>query len=215
MLKLYNELATWWPLLSSPEDYADEADFFWQLLSGAGLPASGSLLEMGSGGGNNASHLKHHCAHMTLTDFSPRMLEVSRTLNPECEHLEGDMRTLRLGRLFDAVFIHDAIDYITSPDDLRRSMETAFAHCRPGGAALFTPDHVRETSLPLTDHGGHDGDGRALRYLEWTYDPDETDTTYVVEFAYLLREAGQPVRFEHEQHVCGLFPRSWWLQLFS
>jgi SAM-dependent methyltransferase len=152
---------------------------------------------------------------MTLTDLSPDMLEVSRALNPECEHLEGDMRTLRLGRLFDAVFIHDAIDYMTSPDDLRRAMETAFAHCRPGGAALFTPDHVRETFLPSTDHGGHDGDGRALRYLEWTYDPDETDTTYAVEFAYLLREAGQPVRFEHEQHVCGLFPRALWLKRLS
>jgi SAM-dependent methyltransferase len=215
MLKLYNELATWWPLLSSPEDYADEADFFWQLLSGAGLPASPSLLEMGSGGGNNASHLKRHFAHLTLTDLSPGMLEVSRALNPECEHLEGDMRSLRLGRLFDAVFIHDAIDYMTSPPDLRRALETAFTHCRPGGAALFTPDHLRETFQPSTDHGGHDGDGRALRCLEWTYDPEETDSTYVTEFAYLLREADQPVRVEHEQHVCGLFPRALWLQLLS
>ncbi len=40
MLKLYNELATWWPLLSPPEDYADEATFFEQVLSEAGLPLS-------------------------------------------------------------------------------------------------------------------------------------------------------------------------------
>ena len=41
------------------------------------------------------------------------MLELSRTLNPDCEHLEGDMRTLRLGRTFDAVLIHDAVMYMT------------------------------------------------------------------------------------------------------
>ena len=35
---------------------------------------------------------------MTLVDLSEEMLAVSRELNPECEHLQGDMRTLRLGR---------------------------------------------------------------------------------------------------------------------
>lgn len=48
---------------------------------------------------------------MTLVDLSPEMLTTSCALNPECEHLPGDMRTVRLGRLFDAVFIHDAIIY--------------------------------------------------------------------------------------------------------
>ncbi len=215
MLKLYSELATWWPLLSPPEEYADEAAFFWRVLSDVGLPASPSLLELGAGGGNNAFHLKPHFAHMTLTDLSPQMLAVSHALNPECEHLEGDMRTLRLGRQFDVVFIHDAIDYMTTFDDLQQAMATAFAHCKAGGVALFVPDHVRETFQPSTDYGGHDGEGRALRYLEWAYDPDEHDTTYVVAYAYLLREANQAVRVEHDHHVYGLFPRAAWLQLLS
>jgi hypothetical protein len=30
---------------------------------------------------------------------------------------------------------------------------------------------------------------------------------------YLLREGNQPVRVEHEQHMCGLFPRAEWLRL--
>ena len=150
---------------------------------------------------------------MTLTDLAPGMLAVSHKLNPECEHIEGDMRMLRLGRLFDAVFIHDAIMYMTSVEDLRRAMETAFVHCRPGGVALFAPDHVRETFTPGTDHGGHDDGTRGLRYLEWTYDPDPNDTTYVVDFAYLLREAAGTVRVEHDRHIDGLFGRNEWLQL--
>jgi SAM-dependent methyltransferase len=215
MLKLYRELATWWPLLSPLEDYADEAEFFWRLLSEVGLPSSPSLLELGCGGGSNAFYLKKYFAHVTLTDMSPHMLAVSRALNPACDHLAGDMQTLRLGRVFDVVFIHDAIDYMTTPQDLRQAMETAFAHCTAGGVALFVPDHVRETFQPSTAHGGQDGAGRALRYLEWAYDPDENDTTYVVEFVYLLREANQPVRVEHEQHMHGIFPRAEWLRLLT
>ena len=213
MPRLYNELAKWWPLLSAYEDYADEAAFFGQVLSQAGLPSSPSLLELGSGGGSNAFHLKRTFTQVTLTDLSPQMLAVSRLLNPDCEHLEGDMRTLRLGRVFDVVFIHDAIDYMTTSQDLQHAMEIAYVHCRSGGIALFVPDYVREIFQPSTEHGGHDGDGRALRFLEWTYDPDENDHTYVTDYAYLLRQDGHPTQVEHDQHLCGLFSRDEWLSL--
>jgi SAM-dependent methyltransferase len=215
MLKMYNELATWWPLLSPPEDYAEEAAFFMQVLFKAGLPASPSLLELGCGGGSNAFYLKKLFVEVTLTDISPQMLAISRSLNPECEHLQGDMRTLRLGRAYDIVFIHDAIDYMTTSQDLSRAIETAFIHCKPGGMALLVPDHVRETFQPSTEHGGNDGDGRALRYLEWTYDPDQNDSIYTTEYVYLLREGNGPAQVEHEQHIYGLFSRAEWLRLLS
>jgi hypothetical protein len=32
-VKLYDELAEWWPLFSAPEDYAEEAAFFARLLT--------------------------------------------------------------------------------------------------------------------------------------------------------------------------------------
>jgi SAM-dependent methyltransferase len=214
MPRLYEELASWWPLLSSPEEYAEEAGFYEDLLLEACVHDPRTLLELGSGGGNNASHLKARF-HMTLVDRSPEMLEVSRALNPECEHVEGDMRTVRLGRTFDAVFVHDAVAYMTSESDLRQAMETAFVHCRPGGAALFAPDHVRESFRPSTSHGGHDGEGRSLRYLEWTWDPDPSDSTYTVDFAYLLRERDGTVRVEQDRHVAGLFARADWLRLLS
>lgn len=152
---------------------------------------------------------------MTLTDLSPSMLAVSRLLNPECEHIQGDMRHLRLGRQFDAVFIHDAISYLTSEEDLRQAIRIAFVHCRPGGAALFAPYHVKDTLRESTSHGGHDRGDRSLRYLEWTWDPDPGDTTYVSDFVYLLREGDGPVRSVYERHVFGLFSRKLWLDLIA
>src|SRR3954469_10230569 len=99
MPKLYEELADWWPLMSAPADYEEEAAFFADALARACARPPRSVLELGSGGGNNASHLKRRF-DLALVEPSAGMLAVSRALNPECEHVQGDMRTVRLGRLF-------------------------------------------------------------------------------------------------------------------
>jgi hypothetical protein len=212
---MYAELADWFHLLTSPDEYAEEAGFYLRQLSQTLGAEPRSLLELGSGGGNNAWHYKHHLERVTLTDLSDGMLSLSRQLNPECEHLQGDMRTLRLGREFDVVFVHDAISYLTTEADLRQALQTAFVHLRQGGAALFAPDHVRELFYEGVDCGGHDGDGRGLRYLEWTYDPDPSDTTYFADYAYLLHEDGLPTRTLYDRHQCGLFNRATWLRLLA
>ena len=209
--RLYSDFAEWWPLLSAPAEYAEEVGVYLRLVQDAVDGDLRTALELGSGGGNNAHHYAKQL-DLTLVDRSPRMLTVSQALNPACQHLEGDMRDVRLGRTFDAVLVHDAVSYLTSEADLRAAMATAFAHCRPGGVALFTPDHLRETFRPSTSHGGHDGDGRALRYLEWCYDPEPSDTVVTVDMAYLLRQ-GDHVEAVHDRHLNGLFERSTWLAL--
>ena len=212
---LYRELSSWWPLLSAPADYAEEAAYYAKALRGHSRIPIESVLELGSGGGNNASHMKQVFERLTLVDISPGMLEVSQALNPECEHHLGDMRSVRPGRLFDCVFVHDAICYATTLDDLRRVVETAHRHCRPGGAVLFAPDYVRETFRATTDHGGHDENGRGLRYLEWTWDPDPTDSTYVTDYAFLLRESDGTIEARYDRHVEGLFATTEWIDVFE
>src|SRR5215471_17022320 len=173
--QLYGDLAAWWPLISAPEEYTEEAATAAAVLNSASIPVR-EVLELGSGGGHNAVHLKKRFS-LTLVDLSADMLAVSRRLNPECAHHQGDMRTVRLGRTFDAVFVHDAVAYMTTETDLRQAVDTAFVHCRSGGVAVFVPDEIAETFEPGTDHGGHDGaDGRAVRFLEWSWDPDPDDT---------------------------------------
>jgi SAM-dependent methyltransferase len=209
--RFYADLAPWWPLISPPDHYTEEATFSASLLRTADSPVE-RVLELGSGGGSNASHMKSSFS-MTLVDLSPSMLEMSARLNPECEHVVGDMRKVRLGRTFDAVFVHDAIDYMTTEDDLRLAMETAFVHCRPGGVAVFVPDHVTERFEPETDHGGADGaDGRALRYLFWT---ELGATGVTTEYVFLLRHADGDVDVVHERHHTGLFSQGTWLRLLG
>lgn len=211
MPKMYDDLASWWPLLSPPEEYEEEAAFYRRTLESASTRPLRTMLELGSGGGHNASHFKTH-VRMTLVEPSEGMRAVSLALNPECEHVAGDMRSVRLGRQFDAVFVHDAICYMTTAADLRQAVTTAFVHCAPGGAALFAPDYVRETFRPSTDCGGSDGPARGLRFLEWAWDPDPSDTTYVVDYAYLLRSPDGTTSVEQDRHIEGLFSREEWLR---
>jgi SAM-dependent methyltransferase len=210
-LRLYSDLAHWWPLLSPPSHYVEEAaDLLPDLLNATNDPPR-TLLELGCGGGSLASHFKNHFT-LTLTDQSPQMLEVSRAVNPECEHIVGDMTTLDLGREFDRVFVHDAIMYVTNRDALRAAMRTAYRHCRKGGVALFVPDHVRETFEPDSEVGGEDApDGRGLRYAEWSWDADPTDDVYEVAYAFILREPDGRVHFDGEKQLHGLFARADWL----
>jgi SAM-dependent methyltransferase len=209
-VRFYDELAHWWPLFSPPRQYGEEAaDLLPTLLAAADAPPA-TLLELGCGGGSLAFHLKQHLA-LTLSDRSPGMLAVSRSLNPECEHVVGDMRTIDLSRQFDLVLIHDAIAYMVDQASLRAAFRTAYRHCRPGGGVVILPDHVAETFAEQTDHGGEDApDGRALRYLEWTFDPNPHDGVCETVFSFLLRDAQGRVTSEIDRHVFGLFPRASW-----
>ena len=85
-------------------------------------------------------------------------------LKPECEHVPGDMRTVRLGRSLDAVFIHDAVMYMSSERELRADLATVAAHLEPGGVALVAADATAETFREANDHGSVEaraGVGRA------------------------------------------------------
>lgn len=208
---MYSALATWWPLFSAPADYADEAAAFAALLP-AGGGARPRVLELGSGGGNLASHLKAH-ASLTLVDLAPEMLAVSRGLNPDLEHLQGDMRSVDLGQTFDTVLIHDAVMYNTTPGDLQSTIATAARHCRVGGTVIMAPDCTRESYEPDTTHGGEDGaDGRSARYLSWSFDPDPSDSHFETVYTFVMRDVDGAVRVEVDRHVEGFFSEAEWIR---
>jgi SAM-dependent methyltransferase len=212
--RLYQDLAAWWPLISPPVEYTAEAAYLRALLA-AGPGPGAEVLDLGSGGGNVAAHLKPGLV-MTLVDLSAEMLAVSRELNPECEHRQGDMRTIRLGRAFDAVLVHDAVDYMTTEDDLRQVIETAWAHCRPGGLALFVPDYTAESFTAGSGHGGSsDADGRQASFREWTWDPDPADSWIQSEYEFTLRAADGSVEVVSESHRLGAFSRAAWSRLLG
>jgi SAM-dependent methyltransferase len=213
-LRLYRDLAEWYPLLTPVGDYAAEAAFYRSLFETHCRRRPLTLLDLGSGGGHNAAHLKA-AMECTLVDIEPSMLALSSRLNPDCEHVQGDMRSIGLGRVFDCVLLHDAVSYMISREELAKAIACAYAHTASGGVALLQPDFVTETFAPGTETGGSDAEGRALRYLEWRWDPDPADNTYLTDMVYLLRNIDGAVEIVHDRHVMGLFPRAVWLELIA
>ena len=211
--RLYGEFADWYYLLTHPDDYEEEAGIFRTTFEEHTRIPIRTMLELGSGGGANATYLKAYY-EMTLTDISERMLAQSKTINPECRHVVGDMRSLRLDETFDAVFVHDAVAYMTTDEDLRAAITTVATHLKPGAMALFVPDDIAETYKPSASDGGHEIGGRSLRYTQ-THGPMQPDS-YVVEvrFTYVLRD-GDTERFVEDAHLTGVFPRTLWLRLMD
>lgn len=209
---MYHEFAAWFHLVTAPAEYEEEATFYFQAVVDVLGRQPRSWLELGSGGGNNASHYASWVeGPVVLSDRSPEMLALSRTINPGLEHVLGDMLTLRLGRQFEVVFVHDAATYLTTEEQVRALAETAFAHCAPGGLVMLCPDNTAENLKFETDHGGHDGDGRALRYLEWCTPGRPGTFEYYVDYVYDFHEDGKPPRVEIDRHICGALPRQVWI----
>ena len=212
--RLYHDLAYLWPLVSPPEDYAEEAEY-WRLTLREMLgPGRHDILELGVGGGHNLSHLTSDF-DATAVDISPKMLAHSKRLNPSVKHLRGDMKSIRLGRKFEAVLIHDAISYLLTEDDLRATFATAASHLQPGGILITTPDHFRESfRAPYVDYATHATANGPFTYSEYADDPDPADTTMRTIYVYFIQQHGH-LRIELDRHITGLFSKSTWASVMT
>lgn len=213
---LYTTLAPWYPLLTPLEDYVEEgATFRKMLLDALGERPAGrrwSLLELGAGAGHNAHYLQDDF-DLCLTDLAPEMLALAAKNCPDARIEAGDMRTLRLGQTFDAVFVHDAVSYLRGEADLAAMIATAAVHLRPGGVLLIAPDYVTESfEQEYEEDSSEDGD-RSLRYHAWVNPAD--DAGYSVDYVFITKEGAAPPVVYQERHLEGLYPRATWERALS
>ena len=151
----------------------------------------------------------------TAVDLSEEMLAQCRKINPDVELHQGDMRTVRLGRKFKAVVIHDAISYMQTEDDLRQVFATAAVHLEPGGVFMTSPDYFKETFAPPRVNHGTNSDGTTeFTNMEYQWDPDPSDTTYETIMFFMIRTK-EGLKIEQDRHVLGLFPLQTWLDLMT
>jgi len=113
------------------------------------------------------------------------------------------------------VLIHDAISYMLTEDDLRATFATAAAHLQPGGVFITSPDWTSETFTgPYVDTGTNRREDVTFTLIEYTYDPDPTDTTIKDLMWYVIHEGGR-TRVEQDVHITGLFPKQTWIDLMA
>lgn len=143
-----------------------------------------------------------------LSQLRPRLAQ-AEDLNPESTFVQGDMRTFRLGRTFDAVLMDDAISHMTCLADFSAAFRSASAHLSHGGVLVATPDVTTETfrqnktiATPATRTGTRDE--LDVVFVENAYDPDPADEQYETTILYLIRDRGV-LRIETDHWTMGFF----------
>jgi SAM-dependent methyltransferase len=121
---------------SGIKDYPAEAAELHRIIQDA-FPSARSLLDVACGTGADLAELRRWYT-VEGVDLSPAMLKVARQRLPDIPLHAGDMRTLDLGKSFDAVLcLFSSIGYITEPSELRSTVARLAAHVGPGGVLIL------------------------------------------------------------------------------
>jgi len=208
--RLYTDLAWLWPMWGdAATQYAHYCQHVSDLIRQYAKRPTSTLLDIGCGGGKNALNLNRKFT-VTGLDLSAAMLAQAKELNPCCTFVQGDMRTFRLDRTFDAVLMDDAISHMNCRADLVAAFRTAYAHLNPGGVMIATPDVTTETfQQNKTTTTLATGDGFDVVFVENVYDPDPTDEQYETTILYLIRDQGC-LRIETDHWTMGAFSLDTW-----
>ena len=208
----YNDLAWTERLLADPEDYRAEAESCIDLIRRAAPGAVETLLHLGSGAGGHDRFFKQ-AFQVTGVDLSPGMLALARETNPDVDYFQGDMRTMRLGRTFDAVAVPDSSDYLRTRSDIERTLATAAAHLKPGGVLLFVAKPAEGFSNNNFAYSG-ERDGVHVTLLENNHVDPARPERYQAVMVWLIRRGGS-LSVHHETHQLGLFSRAVWEAQFE
>lgn len=208
--RLYTDLAWLWPLWGDAStEYAHYCRHVATLIRQQTKRPATTLLNLGCGGGKNVLNLKREFT-VTGVDLSPAMLAQAKDLNPDCVFVQSDMRTCRLGQVFDAVLMDDAISHMKCRTDFVAAFRTAHAHLHPGGVLVATPDVTTETfqqNQTITTPAARDK--LEVVFIQNVYDPDPTDEQYETTILYLIREQGR-LRIETDHWTMGIFSLDTW-----
>lgn len=118
------------------KDYATEAAALHDLIQ-ARAPGAASLLDVACGTGGHLAHLRRWY-DVVGVDLDPGMLDMARRRLPDLEFIEGDMRSFRLDRKFDAVScLFSSIGYMRSSHELDEAVATMVWHLQPGGVFIM------------------------------------------------------------------------------
>lgn len=118
------------------KDYPAESEAVHALIQDAS-PGARTLLDVACGTGAHLAILRDRYS-VEGVDLSPEMLEVARARLPNDVPLHvADMRTLDLGKKFDAVMcLFSAIGYVTDPAEMQVAIERMADHLVSGGVLI-------------------------------------------------------------------------------
>ena len=124
-------------VLYADKDYAGEAARAVALAAECSGRMPTAVLELGSGTGGHAVHLATAGIEVVGVESSPDMIARAAKV-AGVRLVQGDARSVRLGRTFDAVLaLFHVASYQADDADLAGFLATGAAHLEPGGVFVF------------------------------------------------------------------------------
>jgi SAM-dependent methyltransferase len=141
----FGQYSNYYDLLYQDKDYVGECRYVLDLLK-THAPETQHILELGCGTGRHADLLAQSGLHVHGVEISEEMLAQAQeraqaTASDRAGSFtpaQGDVRTFRAGKKFDAVIsLFHVASYQTSNEDIARMFQTASAHLQSGGVFIF------------------------------------------------------------------------------
>ncbi|MDD4362682.1 MAG: class I SAM-dependent methyltransferase [Atribacterota bacterium] len=208
--RVYNDLAWTEHIISSPEEYKDEALYYIDIIKKYINKSSANILHLGCGAGGLDYHFKNHF-QVTGVDISEGMLKIARETNPEVKYISGDMRTVQLKNKFDAVIIPDSIMYMSTLKDLQKVINIVISHLNHNGFFLIVTHLKEDFQNNNFVYSGENGDTH-ITVFENNY--LVSDTVYEAAMVFLIRQNGK-LNIYHEVHILGVFYAKDWQKIFK
>jgi len=136
MTNLYSKLASVYEAMYySFIDYEEEYVFYSKILKKYN---KNSVLEIGSGTGNLASHFLQNGFEYLGLDYSKDMTEIAKTKVPEGEFIVADMRDFQLKKqVQSAIITGRTISYIVEYQDVRATFKSICQNLQHGSILCF------------------------------------------------------------------------------
>jgi SAM-dependent methyltransferase len=197
---------------SRGKDYQQEAKYVAELIRGAS-PDARSLLDVGCATGAHLVCFGEMFDHVEGVELSADMVAVARAkFTGDVVH-QGDMRTFRLSRTFDAITcMFGTIGHAETETELTETLRRFESHLAPGGVVVVDPWWFPETFTPGYVAGDvcQIGDRTVARVSHATRDGGSSRMTV----HYVIAEPVTGIRSFEEVYLARLFPRETYEQAF-
>ncbi|OGT98223.1 MAG: methyltransferase type 11 [Geobacteraceae bacterium GWB2_52_12] len=139
-MSVFKDYARYYDLLYRDKDYAAETEYIHQLIQ-SNNPGASTVLNQGCGSGRHDRCLVEKGYTVTGIDLSEEMLAAARNsagVNVALDYVQGDVRSVRLGKTFDVVIsLFHVMSYQQTNEDLTAAFASAACHLKPGGTFVF------------------------------------------------------------------------------
>jgi len=208
----YSNLAWTEPIISPPDEYAEDTELFIKVIKENSIIKPKTLLHLGCGAGGNDYTFKKYFK-VTGIDISKDMLKMAKKINPEITYYKYDMRCLKLDKKFDAVAIPDSIGYMVTEKDLKNAISSAYNHLKPGGMLLIVA-HIKEEFTENNFLYTGSNEDIEITVFENNYITDPSSATYEATIIYLIRKKSK-LKIYSDYHTISLFKLELWLDIFK